>query len=136
MMIGDDLAAALPELRRQAESMMIDAGELRGPDIQGPIGSDGEYTVIPGELKYSGKARAQTTDALGNDNEAGDRLVMVTRFRVDLPMSAPQAAVDDVFTFTSSALDPQLVGKRFRVTSLTQKSFMTARRLAVEEVQT
>lgn len=115
--------------------MAGETGELRGPDTQGPIGEDGTYPVVPGALKYSGIGKVQTTEALGNDADAGDRLVMVTRFRVDLPMSAPQAAVDDVWTPTASEHDPQLVGKRFRVVSLTQKSYMTARRLAVEEVQ-
>jgi hypothetical protein len=50
-------------------------------------------------------------------------------------MSAPAAAVDDIFTVTSSVLDPELAGCRFRVASLVHKTFMTARRLAVEEVQ-
>lgn len=110
-------------------------GELRGPDTQGPITSDGTYPTIPGTLKYAGIGKVQTTDAIGHATEAGERLVMETRFEVHLPMSAPQAAVDDVWTHTASANDPQLVGKRFRVASLVQKSYMTARRLAVEEGQ-
>lgn len=134
-MIGDDVTAALPVMRQHAESLMIDTGELRGPGARVLDEDSGQYVNVPGPLKYAGKAKLQTTDALGNDAEAADRAVMVTRFRVDLPMSAPQAAVDDVFTFTLSQFDPQIVGKRFRVTSLIQKSYMTARRLAVEEVQ-
>lgn len=134
-MISDDVTAALPEMRQQAESLMVDAGELRGPGTRTLDEDSGQYVDVPGPLKYAGKAKLQTTEALGNDAEAGDRQVMVTRFRVDLPMSAPQAAVDDVFTFTSSKFDPQVAGKRFRVTSLIEKSFMTARRIAVEEVQ-
>lgn len=121
--------------REAAEEEMVDAGELRGPEVKGPINPDGTYPVIPGALKYSGKAKAQTTDAIGHATEAGERIVMETRFEIHLPMSAPQAAVDDVWTMTSSELDPQLVGKRFRVASMIQKSFMTARRLAVEETQ-
>lgn len=115
---------------------MIDAGELRSPDIDGPLDEDtGQYTKIPGELKYAGPAKIQTTDTIGNDADAGDRNVIQTRFRVDLPMSAPAAEVDDIFTVTTSDLDPELAGCRFRVASLTHKTFMTARRLAVEEVQ-
>lgn len=115
---------------------MIDSGELRGPDVDGPIDEDtGQYTKIPGDLRYAGIARVQTTDAIGNDSTAGDRSLVQTRFRVDLPMSAPGAAVDDIFTVTSSVLDPELAGCRFRVASLVHKTFMTARRLAVEEVQ-
>jgi hypothetical protein len=121
--------------RQAAEALMVDAGELRGPGTRVLDEDTGQYVVTPGPVKYSGKAKIQTTDAIGNDSEAGDRLVMTTRFRVDLPMGAPSAAVDDVFTVTSSLHDPELVGCRFRVASLVHKTFMTARRLAVEEVQ-
>jgi hypothetical protein len=115
---------------------MIDAAELRGPDVKGPLNTTTrKYPVTPGALKYSGIAKVQTTDTIGNANDAAERVVMRTRFELHLPMSAPAAAVDDVITITSSGLDPQLVGRRFRVVSLVHKSFMTARRLAVEEVQ-
>lgn len=115
---------------------MVDAGELRGPDVKGPLNpSTGQYPITPGPLKYSGKAKVQTTDTIGNASEAAERIVMLTRFEVHLPMTAPAAAVDDVWTCTASVLDPELVGRRFRVVSLLHKSLMTARRLAVEEVQ-
>lgn len=115
---------------------MVDAGQLRGPDVKGPLNqSTGKYTPTPGALKYTGKAKLQTTDTIGNKGDAAERVVMTTRFELHLPMSAPAAAVDDVWTFAASALDPELVGRRFRVVSLVHKSFMTARRLAVEEVQ-
>lgn len=115
---------------------MIDTGELRGPDAKGPLNmTTRKYPTTPGSLKYSGAAKVQTTDTIGNAKDAAERLIMTTRFEVHLPMSAPAAAVDDVWTCTSSELDPQLVGRRFRVVSLVHKSFMTARRLAVEEIQ-
>lgn len=128
-------AGPLARGRRRAEALLVDAGELRGPGARVLDEDSGQYVTTPGPLKYAGKAKIQTSDTIGNDAEAGDRLVMQTRFRVDLPMSAPAAAVDDIFTVTSSAHDPELVGCRFRVASLVHKSYMTARRLAVEEVQ-
>lgn len=132
----DDVLGALPEMRRLAEELMIDAGELRGPDVKGPLNpTTGQYPMTPGELKYAGKAKVQTTDTIGNKGDAAERVVMTTRFELHLPMDAPAAEVDDIWTHTSSVLDPQLVGRRFRVASLVHKSFMTARRLAVEEVQ-
>lgn len=115
---------------------MIDAGELRGPDVLGPLNPQtGKYDVQPGPLKYAGKAKVQTTDTIGDAKEAEERIVMRTRFEVHLPMSAPAAAVDDVWRPTASVLDPELVGRRFRVVSLLHKSFMTARRITIEEVQ-
>jgi hypothetical protein len=115
---------------------MVDTLELRGPDVKGTLDPDtGIYPTTPGPLKYTGIGKVQTTDALGNAAEAAERVVMVTRFSAHLPMSAAAAAVDDVITVTASEHDPQLVGRRFRVASLIHKSLMTARRLAVEEVQ-
>lgn len=131
MSAGDALLAG----RDLAEELMIDAGELRGPDVKGPLGPDRTYTPTPGPLKYTGKAKMQTTDTIGDPKSAAERVVMRTRFELHLPMSAPAAAVDDVWTMTSSVLDPELAGRRFRVVSLLHKSFMTARRITVEEVQ-
>lgn len=122
--------------RNAATALMVDAGELRGPDIRGPLNqSTGLYATTPGALRYAGKGKLQTTDTIGNKTDAAERVVMTTRFELHLPMTAAAAAVDDVWTFTASALDPELVGRRFRIVSLVHKSFMTARRLAVEEVQ-
>ena len=129
-------AGTLARGRKRAEALMVDVGELRGPDVKGPLDEDtNQYTYAPGPLKYAGKGKLQTTDAIGNDKVAGDRAIMVTRFEVHLPMSAPEALVDDVWTFTASAHDPQMVGKRFRVATPPHKTFFTARRIAVEEVQ-
>jgi hypothetical protein len=122
--------------RAAAEALMVgEQGELRGPDTRGPMNPDGTYPVVPGVLKYAGIGKVQAADTIGNEAEAGERMVMVTRFEVHLPVSAPQSAVGDVWTPTASAGDPQLVGRRFRVTSLMHKSHPTARRLAVEETQ-
>lgn len=128
-------ADALLRGRVKAEGLMVDAGELRGPDVKGPLGSDGTYSPTPGALKYAGKAKMQTTDTMGHPEHAAERVVMRTRFELHLPMSVAAAAVDDVWTMTASVLDPELVGRRFRVASLLHKSFMTARRITVEELQ-
>jgi hypothetical protein len=119
----------------RAEALMVDVGELRGPDVRVLNETTGQYAYTPGPLKYAGKGKAQTTDAIGNDADAGDRAVMVTRFEIHLPITAAAAAVDDVWTFTACVNDPQLVGRRFRVTSLMHKTHPTARRLSVEETQ-
>lgn len=122
--------------RQRAEEQMVDTLELRGPDVKGPLDEDtGQYPVTPGALKYAGPGKVQTTDTMGNAADAAERVVMVTRFAAHLPMAAPAAAVDDVISVTASQLDAELVGRRFRVASLIHKSLMTARRLAVEEVQ-
>lgn len=128
--------AVLARGQKKAESLMVDTGELRGPDVRGAMDPvTRQYAYTPGALKYRGKAKVQTTDTMGNARDAAERSVMVTRFEVHLPISAPDAAVDDIWTTTASVHDQQLVGTRLRVASLVHKSFPTARRLSVEEVQ-
>jgi Family of unknown function (DUF6093) len=128
--------AVLAAGRAAAEALMVDRCELRGADVRGARDpSTNQYTLTPGPLRYAGPCKVQTTDTIGNATAAGERLVMVTRFEVHLPVSAPAAKVDDVVTITASVADPQLVGRRFRVVSLIHKSYLTARRLAVQEVQ-
>lgn len=110
-------------------------GELRGPDTRVLDEDSGQYTYTPGSLKYAGIGKVQSTDAIGNDADAGDRAIMVTRAEVHLPIAAPIAAVDDVWTQTASLVDPQMVGRRFRIASKEPKSLATVRRLAAEETQ-
>lgn len=121
--------------RGRAEALMVDTGELRGPDTKVLNEATGQYAVTPGALKYAGKGKVQTTDAIGNAANAGDRAIMVTRYEVHLPISAATAVVDDVWSVTSAPNDSELVGRRFRVTSLMHKTHPTARRIAVEETQ-
>jgi hypothetical protein len=114
---------------------MVDTCELRAPDTRVWNEATGTYTDTPGTLRYSGVCKVQTTDTIGQDRAAGERLTTTTRFEVHLPMDATAAQVDDIITITASVLDPQLVGRRFRVASLVHKSHMTARRIPVEELQ-
>lgn len=135
-MTAPELAADLAEARAEAEALMVDTGELRGPDVRGALDPvTRQYAHTPGALKYSGKAKIQTSGMIGHAKDSAERAVMVSRLEVHLPMSAPAAAVDDVWTTTAAAHDPELAGLRLRVSSLVHKTFMTARRLAVEEVQ-
>jgi len=126
--------SALLRGQAMAEEQMIDAGQLREPDTRVLNQTTGQYTDTVGALVYEGKAKLQTTDTIGHSATANDRVVVSTRFELHLPVSAPQAEVGQVWTTTVS-VDPQLVGKRFRVASLVEKTYLTARRLAVEEIQ-
>lgn len=127
----------LDDARQFAESLMLDTGELRGPDVRGALNeSTQQYTYTPGALKYSGKCKIQLrVSATGASPVAGDRAMAVLRYEVHLPMSTAAAAVDDWFKVTASVSDPELVGRRFRVAALVHKTHMSARRLICEEVQ-
>ena len=132
-MLADDIAAVLPELRAQAESMMVDACKVEY--VNGSAWDEGAGASVPTyAARYEGKCRVQTTLTEPGAADAGEREWTVESFTVSLPMSATGFTVGDRVTVTAAAFDPDLVNRVFSVTGLAYKTHMTARRLRVEEV--
>lgn len=130
MNLGVETSAALPELRRLAESRMVDACEVSRPDgIADPL--TGEPPRLP---IWGGPARVQTWEPQESNPEAGGSNLTVQRYSVHVPVGAFRPLIGDVVTVTSSKHDPYLVGREFRVVALLHKSQATAYRLSVEEV--
>lgn len=132
-MLGYDIAAALPELRQQAESMMVDTCTVEY--VNGSAWDEGAGTSVPTYApRYTGKCRVQTTLTEPSNPDAGEREWTVESFTISLPMSATGFQVGDRVTITKTLLDPDLLGRVFTVAALAHKTHMTARRLRVEEV--
>jgi hypothetical protein len=85
-------------------------------------------------LVYAGKCKVQGLDPLERNPEAGGATFTVQRYRVDVPVGAFVPAVGQRVVVTAAVLDPNLVGKAFRVVALLHKTAATAYRLGVEEV--
>jgi len=83
---------------------------------------------------YTGKCKVQSGGLSALNPEAGGATFTVQRSEVHVPVGAFAPAVGQVITITACALDPLMVGRVFRVTSLLHKSQATAYRLGVEEV--
>jgi hypothetical protein len=136
MTLGVEVAYALPTFRTAAESLMVDTVTITRAD--GPSTFDdalGTVTEATVEV-YDGKARI-TQDRAVNENDAGaGRTVETIRRELQIPIAAPRVEVDDIVTVTSSAHDPDLVGRVLRVAALHNKTHATARRVAIEEVVT
>jgi hypothetical protein len=132
-MLGNDLAAALPEMRLQAESMMVDTCRIEY--VSGSTwDEDAGTNVDTYSTRYQGKCRTQTTLTAEANSSAGEREWTVQSLTVSVPMSVTGVAVGDRITVLSSALDADLLGRVFSVSALAHKTHMTARRLRVEEV--
>lgn len=82
---------------------------------------------------YVGKCRVQTYQPQEYTPEVGGHTASVQRYFVHLPAAAYAPAVGDVVLIESTALDPMLVGRRFRVVALLHKTAATAYRLAVTD---
>jgi len=145
-MIGDDLSAALPELRAQAESLMQDACTVTVPgEGRGPWNDDaGTYDPPPAVTLYAGKCRVRQPNTGGNEADAGETTFNVSDRIVSLPMSGDgyAAGITGIpvgATVTIAAVspvsDPFMVGKTFTYLSpASQQTHSTARRLRCKEV--
>ena len=125
--------AAVLAGRREAEALMVDACTVTRPG--GPVTDPDTGNVTPSMTPvYAGPCKVQQTISQASNPEAGGHAFTVQDSRVDFPVSAGPLLVDDVVTVTSSVLDPQLVGRVFRVIELFHKSFATAQRTRVSEM--
>ncbi len=119
--------------RVAAEALMLDACTVHRPGT--PVTDPASGVVAPSlTLIYTGKCKVQKTASQASNPTAGGHSFTVQDSRVDFPVSAGPFLVDDVVTVTASVLDPQLVGRAFRVIETFHKSGATAQRTRVSEV--
>jgi len=137
-MLADDIATALPELRRQAEARMTDTFAAESYEWTKVDGID-EQTWVP-QYETPGRVSGQS----GNARDTYTRYVQVGGVDVPevqgglhIPLSAALPAVGWEYECieVGPTTDPALLGRRWRVTNVPTKSAATARRLDVVEVQ-
>lgn len=111
---------------------MVDACTVQRP---GPAVTDADGNVTPSLTPvYTGRCKVQQTISQASNPTAGGHQFTVQDVRWDTPVAAGPFLVDDVVTMTASVLDPQLVGRVFRVIETFHKSGATAQRTRVSEV--
>lgn len=120
--------------RAAAERLMVDSCVIRQPATVGDMDPDtGVRPEVLGAVAYTGKCKVQTYEAHESTPESGAHQYSLQRLSLHIPATV-QVDVDYIATITASELDPNLVGKRFRVAGFLHKTFATANRLQVEEV--
>jgi len=130
---GADIAAALPELRAAAESLMTDVVRLERVTGQAPD-PDTLEMVDAFETVYEGKGRWQRPDTVAAEQVAGGVEFGVGRATVQLPISVVTAARGQRVTCLASDTDPALPGTQATVLGVPSKTHATMRRLLCEEV--
>lgn len=138
-MLGDDIAWALPEFRRQTESLMLDLCTITRPDPDAPAPQmdpeTGQYPEPERITVYEGKCRIQIKSSAVSDVNAGERPGTTQEIEWQGPVVGTESiAVDDVVVMTSVAMDSALEGRTFTVAGRHEKSQATARRLRLIEV--
>ena len=133
MTLADDLLGALPFLREQAESLMVDRCRIERP---GEVVTDPETGVVSPsfELVYEGPCKVQQTLAQSSSQESGGAVFTVQDTALHVPVGAGPVAPGDRATMLTGVYNPALVGNVYRVTDLYEKSLQTAQRLRVEEL--
>lgn len=131
-MIGDDIAAALPELRQQAESLMTTACVVErksGTEFDPETNQD----VTTWESVYEGPCRlAQPT--VQSVIVAGGQEVTTQPYAGMLPWGTVGVLVGDRLSITA-AEDPGQVGRVFMVTSVRAATQSVGRRfVAIEDL--
>ncbi len=133
-MLGDDIIGALPELRAQALSMMVDTCEIREPDSWvGETCAPGAVawtyqgsTAIPCRVKKAGGDMSAGTSSAGNQD------LTLTRVKISLPIDIDPLP-GQVITITAAA-DATLTERRFVVDPAGEPgSLLTARRVVCHE---
>lgn len=133
-MLGYDVAAALPELRAQAESIMTsrvvvsrETGTVRDPETGTNVPT---WTVI-----YQGKARVRMPSTEAREVDQSGQRIVESAPTLSLPIgdsSAALVALDDVAVLIEHGPDPLIVGTRMRVAEGIDQTWSTARRFSVE----
>lgn len=143
-MIHDDIAAALPELRAHAESLMVDSCTIarRRLDEDGePVREMDpvtlELTDVWDEV-WSGRCRVQRPGAVmvGREPVVGGVEYGVEVIHVQVPLAALGVKTDDRVTITAvgAISDPDSVGMVLSVRTNQHKTHATKRTLVCEEV--
>lgn len=134
-MIGHDIAAALPELRAQAESMMITPCRISRTGTVTANPDTGADVIIPGAKVYAGGCKVQAREGQPQPAESGTATVIAQSLEVHVPASSgPYRKGDLVEILDRPDGAAAVVERRFRVEGLHRKTWQTAQRLQVEEL--
>ena len=132
-MIGDDLAAALPGLRAQAESRMTETVEVGA--FKDDVNLETyEPTVILVESHYVGKAQIKYPSLAVSDRVAASQQAALVSTVLKVPVgSGAGIRPGDRVRVTASTSDGSLVGRWYRIAAWPQPGQVTAHRYPLEE---
>lgn len=143
MSLGADLAGVTGELRREAESTLIDTFTAYEPAGYGPLDpltGEKPRLFIVRESGVMGKVKGQGGLA-GSDQEAQTVTIAGVRYTVmkgglhlSLAALVPAKGWEYECTAVGDLSDPSLLGRRYRVVEAPAMTWATARRLDVIEV--
>lgn len=133
-MLGDDIAAALIELRAQAESMMTSTVTIEHPSGTDFDPATNEQTQVWELVAESVPARLYAPKTQPQAVDAGAQQVNSQIYQGTLPWATTGVRASDRVTVTASD-DPDQVGKTFTILSVLASGQMIARRFTAIDDQ-
>lgn len=132
-----DLAALLARGRAAHEALMTDQIRLVRPGTPAYDSATGATPQPDPRVLYAGPARVKPAQAVEEDAQAGERLVVLRRYEIALPYGALPAAAERVLDGDQvqvvTSLDPRMAGLTLWVTSGGYSATATAWRLNGED---
>lgn len=126
--------AALMRGRRKAEALMLDKITIRRVTGETTDRETGKVVPVYTDM-YTGKAKMQSYEGYEQETHTAGTSVTVQRLSCHLPVGAYRINVGDIVEITASQLDPQLVGRKFRITQEAPfKTFATAYRVFIDYI--
>lgn len=133
--IADHVAAELPFMRAQAESLMTDAGAAKRPTGETAYDPVEQADVPTYSALFSSPCKIQSRDLQARMEEVGGRTATSVRVELHLPVSTAPLTVGDVWTMTAvMSTSTASVGRAYRVLGPVEKTYPTARRYEVEVI--
>jgi hypothetical protein len=121
--------------RLQAEALMVDACTVRPVSGSATDPVTGVVSTTLGAPVYAGKCKLQRQrGAFPSTPDAGEHRWTVAPLELHLPVAGSGAVETGHVVVVSASVDPENVGRRFRVRSGDRKSLQTAIRFQLEEV--
>lgn len=143
-MLGDDIAAALPELREHANSLMQDTCTITIPgEGEGTYDPETSTTVPPvptviyprPDTDDDGRCRIQLSQPVSDRPLVAVDQKTVVSHVISIPVGTATVPKLATITITASTHDQANVGRQFAVRSRLTKTQATAERLQADEIQ-
>jgi len=131
MSLGEMIGDMMPMFRENAESLMSDAVRIESLTGASELVAGKEVPVRV--LVYEGKGRFQSFEPYEQTPSVPGGEVTVQRNGLSIPVAVGPAKIGHIVTCLSSAMDPYMAGREYRVASLLHKTHATAQRLVLTE---
>lgn len=126
-------ASVLARGRTAALTGMVDTCKIEHRTGSTTDQDTGEVVTTYAQV-YSGPCRFQQAAPTASPSDVGEAQVYISQTVLQLPITVTGVQNEDVVTCLTSALDPDLPGRKFTVKGILRKTHATARRLELQEV--